>query len=263
MYNYAVDDIEPGYIFMGSDEMNSLSGQSMRLFMNKKYNLIICLFVVFLLLLSACSQEAVPKATASPSVVPEATPVTEFKTMRPLARSDFSYMTSANGEVIENDIAYDIPGFIDLVSFSKQIDDESITIYFELRELPDEVYINRAGTAAGLLEYSWRINFDIGSDGGIEYDITLAHHRFRDRGAEETLVSIEGSDFMTVAHQHQVSSGKDIAEGTLQLNGNTMELSFDKSQAEQLAGITEDTPFHILLEYSDYDYYLYELVPVK
>jgi hypothetical protein len=235
--------------------------------MNKAYSSIIVLAVITLMLLTACGPAPLPEVSEPPAIEPVETPVSvespepEYISMKPLARSDYSYITSMNDEVIEDDISYDVPGFVDLVSFSKHIDDESIVINLGLRELPLEFAINQGGAAGGSLEYSWRINFDTGSDGGLEYDITLAHHRFAERGAEMSMVPVDGSDFVTMAHQHQVTSGKDIAEGTISIEGNTMSLRFEKSGAEELLGIKEDTPIHILIEYWGPDFYLYEIIP--
>jgi len=78
---------------------------------------------------------------------------------------------------------------------------------------------------------------------------------------ESSNAAVDGDDFVTVAHQHQVTSGKDIAEGSVSIDGNTMTIHFDKSGAEELLGIHEDTPVHILLEYWSPDGYLYELLP--
>jgi len=229
--------------------------------MKKLYGHLLISIIIVVVLLAGCSRVALPLPSEEPSEEPTATPEVTYKAMKPLARSDYSYFTTANGEVIEDEPSLEIPGFMDLLSFSKVIDDDSITVTFELRELPSELGINLGGASGGSLEYSWRINFDTGSDGGLEYDITLAHYRYAERGVESTYAAADGNDFITMAHQHQVTSGKDIAEGSVSIEGNTMTLRFDKSLAEELLGIHEDTPVHILLEYWSPDGYMYELLP--
>jgi len=237
----------------------------------KHIKIVVIMIITGLIVFSgcSCSDTTNTDATTTPlesESVPQVTedPVeTNYPSMKTLGRGDFGYITSGNDELLKFETSSEVPGFVDVVSFKKVIDDSSITIYIELRGIPSTFIINQSGIMTNVLEYGWRVNFDVNNDDKIDFDISLTHQKFWQRGKAEETVAIDNEAFNTIAIQHQVSSGRDIAVGTLKINGNTMVIRFEKSQAEELQGIKEDTSFHIFVEYSNGSSYVYDLIPEK
>lgn len=211
--------------------------------------------LLFTMILVSCSDSAEYTDNGESVVVPVET------NMEELGRDDFSYTTSSNDELITDETNPDIPGYVDLVSFRKVVNDSEILLYIELRELLEKYKINQNSIKTNILEYGWRVNFDTNYDDTVSYDISLLHCKFWDSAQDEEIVGIDDEVFQTTAIQHQVSTGQTIAEGSMEVEGNTIVLRYDKNVYEQLKNIKEDTPFHILIEYNNGESYVYDLFP--
>ncbi len=186
---------------------------------------------------------------------------TEYATMKVLNKQDYSYITSKNDEIISNDLNDRVPDFMDVVSFRKVIDDENIYFYLEMKDIPDTFVINQEGIFSNLMEYCWRINFDTNLDGITEYDTTISHEKFWENGKDTASVNIEDATFNNIVWQHGVNTGYVISEFTFDVDNHMLIYHVEKGNDDNLLSITEDTPFHILIEYNNKDYYLYEMIP--
>ncbi|MBN2878667.1 MAG: hypothetical protein JXN65_03460 [Clostridia bacterium] len=185
----------------------------------------------------------------------------QMTSMPLLSRSDYHYTVLRNDELISDDTNPSLPGFVDIVSFKKIITDTEITLFIEMRELPETFRINQTDAHSDILEYSWRVNFDADYDDTISYDISLVHQKFRDRQKPENNVEITDPAFQTVGIQHQVNTGQNIAEGSIEIEGNTIIMKFDTDIYPDLKIINENTPVFIFIEYNSDNVYLYDLIP--
>ncbi len=211
----------------------------------------------------SCGASPANEQTVSPAATDYATeiPAPAYVSMPALARSDFHYITLEDNEILPDVVDYALPEFVDIVSFKKNITDAGIVLYIGLRGLPSELTINQSSVRTNVTEYSWRVNFDTDCDETISFDISLVHQKFWERGGLEETVRLDDAAFETVAIHHQVTTGQQIAEGSIIVDGNTIILNFSKSENPELESITSDTPIHIFTEYNNGDIYVYDLIP--
>lgn len=179
------------------------------------------------------------------------------------AVGDYAYMTTKNGEIVYDNIKSSIPGFIDVVSFSKYIDDDDIYFYLEVRDLPDLLVINQPGLSTYAIEYIWRISFDTNLDGKIYYDTSLNHQKFRGEQDGQMDVPVDDSSIFTIALQQKVRSDYKIADCEFEINGKTLVYHIKKGDHEELHLIHENTPFYILTENNTNQNYFNDLITSK
>ena len=99
-----------------------------------------------------------PTSTSTPTVIPSPTP---------------PYCMIGQDMIdVENDVDL---GHVDILKVTSKIEGESLEVVFYLRELPEEITINRDEVPQGRSEYSWTVKIDVdndmatGSNEGIEY----------------------------------------------------------------------------------------------
>ena len=194
------------------------------------------------------------RPSPSVTVAPTEPVSSELKSSEYPARDDYTYMTTKNEEVVYDDVNNSIPGFIDVISFSKYIDDKEIYFYIEVRELAKTFRINQKGLRPYTFEYIWRISFDTNLDGEIYYDTSLNHQKFWESQETEKDVPIDDPAFNTIALQQEVRSD---------INGNTLVYHIEKREHEELLLIHEDTPFFIMNENTTAQNYFNDLIPRK
>lgn len=185
----------------------------------------------------------------------------EYVNMKALSKSDYSYITSKNDDIIIDDLNNQVPEFMDVVSFRKVIDDKNIYFYLEMKDIPDTFVINQEGLYSNIMEYCWRINFDTNLDESIAYDTTISHEKFWESGKNMATVTIEDDSFNNIVWQHGVNTGYVISDFSFDVDNYTLIYHVEKGNDDNLLRINEDTPFYILIEYNNEDYYLYEMIP--
>lgn len=203
------------------------------------------------------------RPSPSVTVAPTEPVSSELKSSEYPARDDYTYMTTKNEEVVYDDVNNSIPGFIDVISFSKYIDDKEIYFYIEVRELAKTFRINQKGLRPYTFEYIWRISFDTNLDGEIYYDTSLNHQKFWESQETERDVPADDPAFVTIALQQEVRSDYKITDCDFEVDGNTLVYHIEKGEYEELLLIHEDTPFFIMNENTTADNYFNELIPVK
>ena len=212
---------------------------------------------------ASCSDFSSSEETASPTVSESSaeTPVPVYSNMPELGRSDFHYIILENNELLNDELNYSLPEFVDIVSFKKNITNSEITLYIKLRGLPAELAVNQSSVHTNIIEYSWRVNFDTNYDDTISFDISLVHQKFWERTSSEQIAPLDEKSFETVGIQHQVSTGQEIAQGSISIDENTIILNFSKAEYPELGSIKNDTPIHIFTEYNNGNIYVYDLIP--
>ena len=86
----------------------------------------------------------------------------------------------------ENDVEL---GHVDILKVTSLIEDENLQVVFYLRELPEEITINRDEVDQGYVEYVWAADIDVdndpdtGSEKGVDYMLMVFHFK---QGAART-----------------------------------------------------------------------------
>jgi len=205
-----------------------------------------------------------PTPTATPEPTPTPTPIrseTAYAGTREPTRSQVSFITSKNGEEIIIDSAPDIPAYLDVISVNKEIDENDITFYLEVRDMPESLPINRSGLSGLVLEYCWYISFDVDGNGQVTHNATFNHDRFWEKDKEPSQAAVDSDAFRTVVLQHQERTDYTVTEGDFKMDGNVMVLHIAKNGNEDLLKITEDTPFCVLSEHKASESYYVKLIP--
>ena len=186
-----------------------------------------------------------------------------FVSSKELSRTDFIFIMSKNDEEITDETDMTMPSYNDIVSINKNIDENGIRFYVTVRGMPETLTINHSGLSAMVLEYCWYIGFDSDGDGKIDYNATLNHDRFWERGKKESEASVDSDAFRTVVLQHAVSSDYTVCEASFEMDGDTMVFYVEKNGDEDLQKITEDTPFYVYSQSRTAEYYFCDILPKK
>jgi len=89
------------------------------------------------------------------------------------------------------DVARDLVAHIDIRGVATALDGETLTVTFQLRDLPETLTFNRTGVPKHALEYNWEVSIDVDNDPktggylGDEYSMSASrfrHPSFSDAG---------------------------------------------------------------------------------
>lgn len=72
-----------------------------------------------------------------------------------LTRCSSGSLVMLPGQSAEGLVSDDLPNFIDIVGASSELDGETLTAVFHLREIPERMEFNRRGVPDGRVEYMW------------------------------------------------------------------------------------------------------------
>ena len=103
------------------------------------------LVVVFALLLAACNP--------MPQLLPQH-----------LTRCSEGSLVMLPGQSAEGLVSDDLPNYIDIVGASSELDGETLTAVFHLRDVPQRMEFNRKGVANNRIEYMWVVAISIEGD---------------------------------------------------------------------------------------------------
>ena len=72
-----------------------------------------------------------------------------------LTRCSSGRLVMLPGQNAEGLVSDDLPNYIDIVGASSELDGETLTAVFHLREIPERMEFNRKGVPDGRVEYMW------------------------------------------------------------------------------------------------------------
>jgi len=224
--------------------------------------------VLIALLLAGCglsSEQIVETAvvalaqtqTAAPTLTPTLTPTatsTIVPTLTPTATATLVPVCRP-GNVVQGAIDSNLLGYINILKVTTSLNGENLTVIFHLRELPDEITINR-GSRVGTPEIAWGVAIDVDNNvdtgfstylGNLGYGYDSILQAFNFKQGDEITGSIEnlfsyGTFVWTYSADASISTG---ASGDIQVDQDekTITISGD------IPGIGDDSYLHFFSYY--------------
>ena len=98
------------------------------------------------------------------------------------------YLNMLPGQKASDPILGSLPGYIDIVGAASSLEGETLTAVFHLREIPEEMAVNREGVADLHMEYMWSVSIDVDGGSIVTHDSTgftiAAFHAARSDSAD-------------------------------------------------------------------------------
>ena len=85
------------------------------------------------------------------------------------------HMTLQVGQVSGDQATDELPGYIDILRVESRLDGDSLTAVFHLRDIPQELTVNREGVHHMHQDYGWNVDIDIH---GVVRDISVDYSLF-------------------------------------------------------------------------------------
>jgi hypothetical protein len=214
--------------------------------------------LVISLLLSGCGSGQLfgPTITPSPTITntPTSTP-TPTATFTPTATATFTPTPTPApvcnpNTTVQSAINNDIPGYVDILSVSTTLEGTKLTAAFKVREIPDEIKIDKETLKKGYPELAWGVaidtdnNPDTGQSAfmintGYGYDNTLQAFNYK-QGSERsgTIQNIfRNKTAVWKATEKGINMG---ATGTIAVDQSTNTITISGT----VKGITSDSYLH-------------------
>lgn len=232
--------------------------------MNKKSQRVIVSVLAFAFLLSACAPGQLlgptitptPTATNTPSPTPTNTP-TLTPTSTPTLTPTPVPVCNPDATVLGN-VNEDFPGYLDILDVTSTLSGKRLTVVFTMREIPDEITINREALGKGYPEIAWGVAIDADNDpdtggqgfltrSGYGYEYVLQAFNFKNgaerSGSIESLLRYHNTYLWKIKDDGGISSG---ANGTLRVDqeAKTITLGAD------IQGISPDSYLHFFTFYN-------------
>ena len=95
-----------------------------------------------------------------------------------------------------DDVSHELVGHIDIRDVTTEVDGDTLTVDFLLRDVPEMLTFDRTGVPAHALKYSWEVSIDVDDDRatgllGAEYSLSASHFVFSPSNDGGTHQSIE------------------------------------------------------------------------
>lgn len=156
---------------------------------------------------------------------------------------------------VPEDSSHELVGHIDIRGVTTALDGETLTVTFQLRDLPQTLTFARTGVPEDALEYSWEVLIDVDNapetgSGGFDYMLSAAYFVPRFFQGNNTVAEITQPGFVKASlwglHRegYRVLAEADI-EVEVSAEDNTITLS------GEIPGITAESP----LKFRAYDYF--------
>ncbi|MCY3991331.1 MAG: hypothetical protein OXF50_08925 [Caldilineaceae bacterium] len=159
----------------------------------------------------------------------------------PPAASELSRSVDGSAAISEQDevkdIAHDLVAHIDIRGVTTALDGETLTVTFQLRDLPETLTFNRTGVPKHALEYNWEVSIDVDNDpstgsAGFDYMLSAGYFVHPLAKNSDTVAEITQPGFVKASlwglnrRGYRVPAEADIAievsadDNTITLSGN-------------------------------------------
>ena len=81
-----------------------------------------------------------------------------------MAECPGGYLDMLVGQSADDPIATDLPGYVDIVRVESNLNDETLTATFHLRDVPENMMFNREGIWVTAFEYLYAVNVNVGGE---------------------------------------------------------------------------------------------------
>ncbi len=172
----------------------------------------------------------------------------------PSQSSSVGYAVTPVQSVVDK-VPHERVGHIDIRDVATALDGETLTVTFQLRDIPETLTFARTGVPAHALEYSWEVLVDVDNDpetgsGGYDYMLSAGYFVPRFAQGSNTVAEIHQPDFVKASlwglnrEGYRVLAEADI-EVEVSVDDNTITLS------GKIPGITAKSP----LKFRAYDFF--------
>ena len=182
--------------------------------------------------------------------------LTPFGLSRPPAfQSSSDEHAAVQGQSVVDDVPHELVGHIDIRDVMTVLDGETLSVTFQLRDVPETLTFDRTGVPEHALEYNWEVSIDVDNDpetGSDGFDYMLSAGYFVPRFAQDsnTMAEITQPGFVKASlwgldrEGYRVLAEADI-EVEVSVDDNTITLS------GEIPGITAESP----LKFRAYDFF--------
>ncbi len=126
--------------------------------------------------------------------------------------------------------------YVDMTGGAIDITDSRINIKITVKNLPEKLAFNRAGTKENDLEYKWSVEMDL--NGNNTEDLAFSLDHYKAPGAAEVTDYLYTQAVPGVFKKSGGSFGM-LCDGQMMTNGNTIFMVFMKSAHPDLAAVTK------------------------
>ena len=162
---------------------------------------------------------------------------------------------AVQGQSVVDDVPHELVGHIDIRDVMTVLDGETLSVTFQLRDVPETLTFDRTGVPEHALEYNWEVSIDVDNDpetGSDGFDYMLSAGYFVPRFAQDsnTMAEITQPGFVKASlwgldrEGYRVLAEADI-EVEVSVDDNTITLS------GEIPGITAESP----LKFRAYDFF--------
>ncbi len=182
--------------------------------------------------------------------------LTPFGLGRPAAFQSSSDVSAATArQPVSDDVSHELIGHIDIRDITTALDGETLTVTFQLRDVPETMTFARTGVPEDALEYSWEVSIDVDNNsetgsGGFDYMLSAGYFVPRFVQGSNTVAEINQPGFVKASlwgldrEGYRVLAEADI-EVEVSVDDNTITLS------GKIPGITAESP----LKFRAYDFF--------
>ena len=195
--------------------------------------------------------------------IPEITPDSRlsFMTFEHLGESDElgcqepPVILTTTSRSASGDDSHALVGHIDILGVTATLDGETLSVTFQLRNLPETLTFARTGVPEDALEYSWEVPIDVDNDpatgsGGFDYMLSAGYFVPRLAQGSNTVAEITQPGFVKASlwgldrERYRVLAEADV-EFKVSVDDNTITLT------GEIPGITAESP----LKFRAYDFF--------
>ena len=157
------------------------------------------------------------------------------------------------GHAVFDDVSHELVGHIDIRNVTTALDGETLTVTFQLRDVPETLTFDRTGVPENALEYGWEVSIDVDNDpetgaGGFDSMLSagyFVHPLVKDNN---TVARLTQPGFVEASIWGLDREGNRIfAEGSIEVSAEENRITL----SGEIPGITGESP----LRFEAYDYF--------
>ena len=180
--------------------------------------------------------------------------LTPFGLGRPASFQDPSDgSTVTPGRSVSGDVSHELVGHIDIRGVTTALDGETLTVTFQLRDVPEMLTFDRTGVPDHALEYSWEVSIDVDNDpetgaGGFDSMLSAGYFVHPLATNSNTAAKITEPGFVRAGILGLDREGNRVlAEADIEVSAEENRITL----SGEIPGITEESP----LKFRAYDYF--------